>query len=176
MWTKNCSISPIPALFNADKLADWSSSESLLGKQNKGQFWTQHTLKPIKRLFFQLNPWLKFAKKLPTLGKHYNAKPDPESTQPEVLLPDPKNRHITNHISKDVPSSCFPYLFPKRFHCMSIYSGFCEGSWLGRITAGKKDKWHALCNTLYYILPWRFEWSIIGLTWLSGWECNTIWK
>ena len=142
---KKCSISPIPALFNADKLADWSSSESLLGKQNKGQFWTQHTLKPIKRLFFQLNPWLKFAKKLPTLGKHYNAKPD--STRGPITRPK-ESTHHQSHQSRCSFKLLPKYLFPKRFHCMSIYSGFCEGSWLGRITAGKKDKWHPLCNTL----------------------------
>ena len=31
---------------------------------------------------------LKFAKKLPTLGIHYKAIPDPEPTLPEGLLPD----------------------------------------------------------------------------------------
>ena len=39
----------------------------------------------------------KFAKKMPTLGKHYKAIPDPELTLPKGLLPDladSGNKHI----------------------------------------------------------------------------------
>ena len=53
---------------------------------------------PITTIFSTKSMTLKFAKKLPTLGMHYNAKPDSEPTLPEDQLPDlpdPRNRHIT---------------------------------------------------------------------------------
>ena len=82
-------------LCNAVKSADWMklmfknqsiNSDSLLGEQNEGQNWTQHALKP---LILSTKPiTLRFAKKLPTLKIHHKAKPDPEPTLPEGLLPD----------------------------------------------------------------------------------------
>ena len=63
------------------------NSDPFLGEQNEGQNWTQHALKPQ---FLSTKPiTLNFPKKLPTLGIHYKAIPDP--TLPDSLLPDLPN-------------------------------------------------------------------------------------
>ena len=43
---------------------------------------------PTMHIFLTKSVTWNFAKKLPTLGTHYKATPDPEPTVPEGLLPD----------------------------------------------------------------------------------------
>ena len=73
------------------------NSESLLGKLNEDQIWTQPALKPLKRLLlYTKSMTMKFAKKLPSLCIHNKAIPKSKPTLPEGLLPDqpdPRNRH-----------------------------------------------------------------------------------
>ena len=60
----------------------------MLREQNEGQIWTQHALKPpLTTTFSTKSTTSNFAKKLPTLGMHYKAIPDPEPSL-EGLLPD----------------------------------------------------------------------------------------
>ena len=59
---------------------------------------------------------LKFAKKLPTLGIHYKAIPDPEPTLPEGLLPD-LTKESTHHY---YPDGFFICLHLEKFYTSTL--------------------------------------------------------